>query len=363
MVLKKGYLALEDGKIFEGYSFGAQKEADGEVVFNTSSFGYQEIITDPSSFGHITCFTQPHIGNYGCNKDSDEFSRVCSSAIAVKENSSVTSNVFSEFSLEELLLKNNAPGIEGVDTRALTKYIGNNGSMKAVISFLGDYPSNLVRKAKELSADDTKYTEAVSSKEKYIYCRGSKGTIGVMDYGCKNSFLKGIASGGYTIAVFPYNASAGEVSEAGIDGLFLSNGPGKASGNLPSAVKEIIESNPELPVFGVCMGFQVLAGVFGGKFEKHKTGRHGANHPVKNLGTGRVEITSQNNGYSLEASFAKNKDIVITHANLFDSGIQGFKHKEYPVYGVQYYPAVGMSETAYLFETFFGMVNKNAKKN
>lgn len=360
MVLKKGYLALEDGKIFEGYSFGAEKEASGEVIFNTAVFGYQEIMTDPSSYGHITCFAHPHIGNYGCNKDSNEFSKVCSGGIIVKENSMMISNMFSEFTLTELLSKNNAPGIEGVDTRALTKHITNNGSMKAVISFLGEYPSKLAEQAKELDLDNTKYIEAVSSKEKYIYCQGDKGTIGVIDYGCKNSFLKGIASKGYKIIVFPYNVTAKEIIESEVDGLFLSNGPGKAPKGLSDTVKEIIEANPELPVFGVCMGFQILADVFGGKFRKHKIGRHGANHPVKNTETGRVEITSQNNGYTLESSFEKNKDIIITHINLFDSGIQGFKHKKYPVFGVQHYPAVEMSETAYLFETFFGMVNKNA---
>lgn len=359
MVLKKGYLALESGKIFEGVSFGAQKEAFGEIVFNTGVFGYQEIITDPSSFGHITCFTHPHIGNYGCNKDSNESAKVCSGGIIIKENSAVTSNCFSEFALAELLAKNDVPGIEGVDTRALTKHIRDNGSMKAVISFLGDYPSSLVKKAKDLDLDAAGYAKKVSSKEKYIYCQGNEGTIGVIDYGCKNSFLKGISSKGYKIIVFPHNVSAKEVLESGINGLFLSNGPGKAPNGIADAVKEIIEVNPKLPVFGVCMGFQALAGAFGGKFSKHKTGRHGANHPVKNIATGRVEITSQNNGYTLESSFEKNGDFLVTHINLFDSSVQGFKHKKYPVFAVQYYPAVEMSETAYLFETFFGMVKKN----
>ena len=360
MVLKKGYLALESGKVFEGVSFGAEKEAAGEVVFNTGVFGYQEIITDPSSFGHITCFAHPHIGNYGCNKDSNESSRVCSGGIIVKENSAVASNCFSEFTLEELLTKNNVPGIEGVDTRALTRHIRDNGSMKAVISFLGDYPSKLVEQAKALDLDNSKYVEVVSSKEKYIYCQGDEGTIGVIDYGCKNSFLKGIASKGYKIIVFPYNVTAKEVLESGINGLFLSNGPGKVPKGISGTVKEIIETNPHLPVFGACMGFQVLADAFGGKFKRHKAGRHGANHPVKNIATNRVEITSQNNGYTIDSSFEKNSDFIITHINLFDSSVQGIKHKKYPVFAVQYYPAVEMSETAYLFETFFGMVKKNA---
>lgn len=361
MVLKKGYLALESGKVYEGTSFGAENEASGEIVFNTAVFGYQEIITDPSSFGQITCFGHPHIGNYGCNKDSNEFSKVCSGGIVVKECSSVTANPLSEFSLQELLLKNNAPGIEGIDTRALTKHIRDNGSLKAVISFLGEYPSKLVEKAKELNIEGSEYVGKVSCSEKYIYCQGNAGTVGVIDYGCKASFLKGIAAKGFKIIVFPYNVTANEIIEADINGLFLSNGPGKASKEMSDTVKEIIKKCPSLPVFGVCMGFQVLAGAYGAEFKKHKIGRHGANHPVKNLETSRIEITSQNNGYTLEDySIEKSKEFITTHINLFDDSIQGFKHKKNPVFGVQYYPAAELSETSYLFESFFGMVKKNA---
>ena len=360
MVLKKGYLALESGKIYEGVSFGAETETSGEVIFNTAVFGYQEIITDPSSFGKIICFNHPHIGNYGCNKEANESGKVCAHGAVVREYSAITSNCFSEFSLKELVVKNNVPCIEGVDTRALTKHIRDNGSSKAVISFLGEYPSKLVERAKALEIDESGYTAEVSSAEKYIYCQGDSGTIGVIDYGCKNSFLKGIASKGYKIIVFPYNVSADEVVNAEIDGLFLSNGPGKASKEMTETVKNILEKRPELPVFGVCMGFQVLAGIFGGKFKKHKTGRHGANHPVKNSETNKVEITSQNNSFTVESPFEKNKELIITHTNLFDMSIQGFKHKKLPVFAVQYYPAASMSETSYLFDTFFGMVKKNA---
>ncbi|MCL1972675.1 MAG: glutamine-hydrolyzing carbamoyl-phosphate synthase small subunit [Endomicrobia bacterium] len=361
MVLKKGYLALESGKVFEGTSFGAENEACGEAVFNTSVFGYQEIITDPSSFGHITCFNHPHVGNYGCNKDSNESPGVCSGGIVVKECSAITANQLSEFSLQELILKNNAPGIEGVDTRALTKHLRDNGSLKAVISFLGDYPSKLVEKAKELKIDDSKYIPEVSCKEKYIYCQGDEGTIGVIDYGCKSSFLKGIASKGFKIIVFPYNVKASEIMESEINGLFLSNGPGRVLKEMSASVKEIIEKCPCLPVFGVCAGFQVIADAYGAKFKKHKIGRHGANHPVKNLETGRVEITAQNNRYTLDAaSIEKSKDFVVTHINLFDNSVQGIKHKKLPLFAVQYYPATAMSETSYLFENFFGMVKKNA---
>ncbi len=360
MVLKKGYLALESGKIFEGVSFGAEKESSGEAVFNTSVFGYQEIITDPSSFGKIVCFGHPHIGNYGCSKDANESAKVCASGIAVKENSTITSNVLSEFTLKELVTKNNVPCIEGVDTRALTKHIRENGSLKAVFSFLGDYPSKLVQKAKDLDIDETSYIAEVSTKEKYIYCQGDAGTIGVIDYGCKSSFLKGIASKGFKIIVFPYNVTSKEVLDSEIDGLFLSNGPGKAPKALYKTVEEVVDNNKNLPVFGVCMGFQILAEVFGGKFKKHKIGRHGSNHPVQNCETKKVEITSQNNGYTLESAIEKNKDLIITHINLFDCAIQGFKHKKYPVSAVQYYPAVEMSETSYLFETFFRTVKENA---
>ena len=360
MVLKKGYLALESGKVFEGMSFGAENEACGEAIFNTSVFGYQEIITDPSSFGHITCFNHPHIGNCGCSKDGNESAKICSAGIIAKECSAIVSNQLSEFSLRELLIKNNAPGIEGVDTRALTKHIRDNGSLKAVISFLGDYPSKLVEKAKGLQIDDGSYIKEVSCKEKYVYCQGDAGTIGIIDYGCKNGFLKGIASKGFKIIVFPYNVTAKEVLGSEINGLFLSNGPGKTSKEMSEALKEIIEKSPSLPVFGVCAGFQVMADAYGAKFKKHKIGRHGANHPVKNLETGRVEITAQNNGYALDtASIEKNKDFAVTHVNLFDASVQGIRHKKHPLFGVQYYPAA-TSETSYLFENFFGMVKKNA---
>lgn len=360
MVLKKGYLALESGKVFEGISFGSEKEAYGEVIFNTSMVGYQEIITDPSSYGHITCFTQPHIGNCGCNKDSNESEKVHSRGIIVKENSTVVSNSFSEFTLQDLLIKNDIPALEGIDTRELTKHIRDNGSLKAVISFLGDYPSKLVEKAKSIDTDNTKYIQEVSSKEKHIYCQGNSGIIGVIDYGCKNSLLRSIASKGYKIIIFPYNTSAKEISASGIDGLFLSSGPGNTQKELSNTIKTIIETNPDLPVFGVSIGFQIMAEAFGGKFTKHKFGRHGSNQPVKNLENNRVEITSQSNGYTLDNSFKNNNDLIITHINLFDSSIQGFKHKKYPVFGVQYCPSADISETSYLFETFFRMVNKNA---
>lgn len=359
-------LALEDGKIFKGRSFGANGERCGEVVFNTSMAGYQEILTDPSYKGQIVTMTYPLIGNYGVNKEDIESFKPFVEGFAVREYSKIASNWRAEKSLDKYLKENGILGIDGIDTRALTLHIRESGAMKAVLSTVDLDEASLVKKAKDsLGLIGVDLVKEVSSNKKYIWSPAKiRYKVVVLDCGVKYNILRELLKYGCQVVVVPANTDANEILEMKPDGLLLSNGPGD-----PAAVKYVIKTTRsfigKLPIFGICLGHQILGLAFGGKTYKLKFGHHGANHPVKDLRTGKVLITVQNHGFCVDIETLPKKDIEITHINLNDQTLEGMQHKKLPIFSVQFHPEAspGPHDAAYLFKNFISlMVNWRAKK-
>lgn len=372
MVLKKCILALESGRVFSGYSFGAEGEKDGEVVFNTSLSGYQEILTDPSYCGQIVCMTYPHIGNYGINFEDMESFEPFVSGFIVKESSAIVSNWRANGTLNDFLCKNNIVGIEGIDTRALTKHIRDAGAMRAIISTKDTSYKELIAKAKNskgLVGRDL--VKEVTCKEKYLFNLNSKEKnkfkVAVLDCGCKKNILNELVLRNCEVTVFPAFSKADDILQSEPNGILLSNGPGD-----PSAVTYVIDTvkqlvsfisnNKKIPLFGICLGHQMLGLALCGETYKLKFGHRGANHPVKDISTGKIEITAQNHGFCVKAESIKNKDIELTHYNLYDGTLEGMCHKNLPIFSVQYHPesSPGPHESSYLFDRFIKLMEKNA---
>ncbi len=359
-------LALEDGKIFKGKSFGASGEKCGEVVFNTSMSGYQEILTDPSYKGQIVTMTYPLIGNYGITGEDVESRQPFIEGFVVKEYSKIASNWRHEKSLGDYLKENKIIGIEGIDTRELTLHIRQAGAMKAVLSTIGLDEKSLVRKAKDsrglIGVDLVK---EVTSKKQYVWSADkARFRVVVLDCGVKYNILRELMRNGCAVTVVPANTTADEILGMKPDGVLLSNGPGD-----PAAVEYVIETTAKLigrvPIFGICLGQQMLGLALGGKTYKLKFGHHGANHPVKELKTGRVSITAQNHGFCVDIDSLSKKDIEITHINLNDQTLEGMKHKKLPIFSVQFHPEAspGPHDAKYLFEEFIEMMeSERAKK-
>jgi len=365
---KKAIIALEDGKTFEGVSFGSRGQREGECVFNTSMTGYQEILTDPSYKGQIITMTYPLIGNYGVNPEDIESSQIQVEGFIVKELSKVYSNFRAKMSLDEYLKKENIPGIEGIDTRALTRHIRLAGAMKAVISTECFDAKTLIKKAREsvglLGRDMVK---RVTCKSSYSWTKSRKDKkykVVAMDFGVKYNILRILDSLGCDVTVVPASTTAEEVLSYKPDGLFLSNGPGDPEG-VPYAVSTIQKLLGKLPIFGICLGHQLLGLAFGGKTYKLKFGHRGANHPVKDLKTGKIDITSQNHGFCVDMESLDKKEVEFTHINLNDKTVEGIRHKKFPVYSVQYHPEAspGPHDAEHLFEEFVRLMKKYAKKN
>ncbi|MFH1440964.1 MAG: glutamine-hydrolyzing carbamoyl-phosphate synthase small subunit [Candidatus Omnitrophota bacterium] len=354
-------LVLEDGKIFKGESFGAQGESFGEVVFNTSMAGYQEIITDPSYRGQIVAMTYPLIGNYGVNKEDVESYKPFVEGFVVKEYSKIASNWRSEQSLGEYLKNNNILAIEGIDTRALTLHIRDKGAMKAVLSTVDLDEKNLVKKAKEsqglIGVDLVK--DVICGK---IYEWNKKGRykVVVLDCGVKYNILRILADNNCKVIVVPAKITSEEILNMKPDGILLSNGPGDPSA-VGYVVKTIRELLGKLPMFGICLGQQMLCQALGGKTYKLKFGHHGGNQPVKDLKTGKVAITVQNHGFCVDIDSLNKKDIEITHINLNDNTLEGIRHKKLPVFSVQFHPESGPGphDARYLFGEFVELMKKN----
>lgn len=355
-------LALEDGKIFRGKSFGAQGERCGEVVFNTSMTGYQEILTDPSYKGQIVTMTYPLIGNYGMNPEDIESYRPFVEGFAVKEYSKIASNWRAKESLADYLKENNILGIEGIDTRSLTLHIREAGAMKAVLSTVDLDEKNLIEKAKKspgLIGQDL--VKEVTSNKKYVWSQEKdKGyRVVVIDCGVKYNILRKLLENGCEVMVVPANSDASEILEMKPDGLLLSNGPGD-----PAAVDYVVETTQRLierlPIFGICLGHQMLGLALGGKTYKLKFGHHGANHPVKDLKTGRICITVQNHGFCVDIESLPKKEIEITHINLNDSTLEGMRHKKLPIFSVQFHPEAspGPHDASYLFGEFIDLMKR-----
>jgi len=380
--IQTGVLVLENKKVFRGIGFGYQGIATGEVCFNTSLTGYQEIISDPSYAGQIINFTFPHIGNVGTNKEDHESDKIWTRGVILNSEITDPSNYRSFLHLDTWLKKNKIIGITGIDTRSLTNFIRDKGAPKGTISYseTGKFNINKLTNntIKWSGLKNLDLAEVVSTKKNYIwrglktwkketgYKKNNKKIYHVIaiDYGIKKNILRYFSDFNCKVTVVSCKTSSEKILNLKPDGIFLSNGPGDPAATGKYAIKiikELIKEN--LPIFGICLGHQILALALGGKTRKMKLGHRGANHPVKNLIHDNVEITSQNHGFEVVKETLP-KNIVVTHKSLFDNSIEGIKLKNKPVFSVQYHPESnpGPQDSVYLFEEFINNIKKNAKK-
>ena len=337
----KAKLALEDGTIFHGYSFGAVGEASAEIVFNTSMTGYQEIITDPSYAGQMVVMTYPLIGNYGVNSQDKESKKPFLEALVIRELSCVESSWRSEMSLSEYMLKNNVPGIQGIDTRALTRHIRTKGAMRAVVSTDDSDEISLVKKAKSSPGlSGRNLVKDVTCDKPYDWSKKGGFKVAVIDCGVKYNILRNLEANNCSVKVFPCHTSSEEILLENPNGVLVSNGPGD-----PATVLDVIDTVKsligKLPVFGICLGQQIIGLALGGKTYKLKFGHHGGNHPVKDIVSGKCYITSQNHGFCVDIDSLCQNDIDVTHINLNDDTLEGLAHKRLPLFSVQFHPEAG----------------------
>ena len=374
-------LALEDGRTFPCRSFTGPGETSGEVVFNTGMTGYQEILTDPSYRGQMVVMTYPLIGSYGINPEDVESDRIQAAAFLVKEYIDFPSNFRSTSTLADYLKSQEILGVENLDTRALTRHIRNVGAMRAVISTRDLDPASLIRRANEIpSMAGQNLAKVVTSAEPYGWQdgkplainlteqpldnkiwrqRGRKHSIVAFDFGIKYNIIRQLDEAGFEVVVVPAATPAATIQAMDPEGIFLSNGPGD-----PEPVTDAIETIRNLldyrPMFGICLGHQLLGLALGARTFKLKFGHRGANQPVKNLRSGKVEITSQNHGFAVDMQTFPGKDIEITHINLNDNTLEGFKHLKLPIFSVQYHPeaAPGPHDARYLFDEFTKLMER-----
>lgn len=374
MVSRPAKLALANGKIFTGTAFGADGEVHGEVVFNTSMTGYQEILTDPSYNGQIVTMTYPLIGNYGINKEDVESKGLFLKGFIVKELCDTPSNYRSTESLDSYLKRNHIIGLQGIDTRSLVRQIRTQGAMKGVLSTVDLHDASLLRKVQDapglvgqdLVQDvmpkgtcdwDTPLSELGRPSD---YVSSAERTDGphvvAIDYGMKWNIARYLRDVGCKVTIVPGTATAHEILALNPDGVFLSNGPGDPE-PLTYAIETIQGLLGKKPIFGICLGLQLLGLAFGGKTYKLRFGHRGANQPVLNRRTGKVEITSQNHGFAVDAATLPN-DVEVTHINLNDQTVEGIRHKVHPAFGVQYHPeaAAGPHDSHYLFSEFLELM-------
>ncbi len=358
---KEAILALEDGKIYRGYSFGAEGEAYGEIVFNTSMMGYQEILTDPSYKGQMVCMTYPLIGNYGVNLEDVESRKPFVEGFIVKEVSRIHSNWRANQDLGSYLKKNNVVGIEGIDTRALTKHLREEGAKKGVISTTDLDEKSLVKKAKNspgLVGRDL--IKEVMCQTAYDWNKEGKFRVVAIDSGIKLNILRNLADRNCQVRVVPATAKKDEILAFKPHGLFLSNGPGDPEA-LPYIVDTVKSLMDTMPIFGICLGHQILGQAFGGKTFKLKFGHHGGNQPVIDVHSRAVEITAQNHGFAVNVDSIPDKNVRMTHINLNDDTCEGMEHTKLPIFSVQYHPeaAPGPHDAMHHFDRFIKLMEKN----
>jgi carbamoyl-phosphate synthase small subunit len=380
----RAILALEDGRIFEGESFGATGTRVGEICFNTSMTGYQEVLTDPSYRGQIVAMTYPLIGNYGTNSLDQESSSPHVRGFIIEELSESPSSWRSEMSLEDYLRKWEIPGVQGIDTRALTRHLRTRGAMKACLTTEDISPAEATRRAAEgQGVVGMDYVQEVTTPKVYQWDPDDElskpWTVGnnndpaanpalppvrfrlvAYDYGMKRNILRQLRQKGFGVTVVPAATTARQVLDLNPDGVFLSNGPGDPAA-LPYAHDAVRGLMGKKPIFGICLGHQILGFAFGGSTFKLKFGHRGANQPVKDLQSGRVSITSQNHGFAVDPASLP-KDVEVSHINLNDGTVEGMRHKDLPIFSVQYHPeaAPGPHDASYFFSQFADLIDKGA---
>jgi carbamoyl-phosphate synthase small subunit len=356
-------LLLEDGTVFRGYNFGAAGETCGEVVFNTSITGYQEILTDPSYAGQIVVMTYPEIGNYGINYEDSESQQPFAAGFVVREYSEVVSNWRARRSLGDFLADHQIVSIAGLDTRKLVRHLRERGAMRGIISTTErDVETLLSRVQASPGMLGRTLAKEVSCTHPYEWSEDRTQTsifrphIVAYDFGIKYSILRSLARRGFRTTVVPYDTTADEVIRMSPDGIFLSNGPGDPE-PFVSMRKNILRLAERYPIFGVCLGHQLLGLAFGSKTYKLKFGHRGGNHPVKNLITGRVEITAHNHGFAIDIDSIPS-EIELTHINLNDQTVEGMRHRHLPIFSVQYHPEAspGPHDSSHLFDQFYEAV-------
>ena len=366
-------LVLEDGTVLTGRGFGAATETVGELVFNTSMTGYQEILTDPSYRGQTVLLTQPHVGNYGVSSEDEESARLWLSGLVVREACERASNFRSAVELADYLAQHGVPGIEGIDTRMLTRLVRDRGEQRVLITRdLASTDAELVARVRAApKVADVDHVLKVTTPQSYAWERGYESPFSARlpspppgrrrrviayDFGAKRNILRSLVACGLDVTVVPAQTPAEAVLEQKPDGVFLSNGPGD-----PAICRYAIDAVGKLvtrvPVFGICLGHQILGHVFGGKTYKMKFGHHGGNQPVIDLSTGKVEITSHNHSYAVDPTSLPDS-VVVSHKNLNDETVEGLRHKELPVFSVQYHPeaAPGPHDALYLFRRFVDLL-------